>query len=37
MEGNTRDELIERAKKAGITGYSGMNKAELGRKRQKLE
>ena len=31
VEGNTRDELVERAKRAGITGYSKMNKAELGR------
>ena len=29
--GNTRDQLVERAKKAGISGYSRMNKAELGR------
>jgi cation transport regulator ChaB len=37
IEGNTRDELVERAKKAGITGYSNMNKAELGRELQKHE
>jgi cation transport regulator ChaB len=37
VEGNTRDELMERAKKAGITGYSEMNKAELGRELQKHE
>jgi cation transport regulator ChaB len=37
VEGNTRDELVERAKKAGITGYSDMNKAELGRELQKHE
>ena len=37
VEGNTRDELVERAKKAGITGYSDMNKAELGRALQKHE
>lgn len=29
--GNTRDQLVERAKKAGIRGYSRMNKSELGR------
>lgn len=29
--GNTSDQLIERAKKAGIRGYSRMNKTELGR------
>jgi cation transport regulator ChaB len=27
--GNTRDQLVERAKKAGITGYSRMNKHQL--------
>ena len=37
VEGNTRDELVERAKKAGITGYSDMNKSELGRALQKHE
>ena len=37
VEGNTRDELVERAKKAGVTGYSDMNKAELGRELQKHE
>jgi cation transport regulator ChaB len=37
VEGNTRDELVERAKKAGITGYSDMNKEELGRELQKHE
>lgn len=30
-EGNTKAELQERAKRAGITGYSSMNKAELAR------
>jgi cation transport regulator ChaB len=29
VEGNSKAELIERAKKAGITGYSKMNKGEL--------
>ncbi|MCW2620552.1 MAG: hypothetical protein JWL64_154 [Frankiales bacterium] len=37
VEGNTRDELVARAKKAGITGYSHMNKHELGRALQKHE
>lgn len=27
--GNTRAQLVERAKKAGVTGYSKMNKGEL--------
>jgi cation transport regulator ChaB len=31
VEGNTRAELAERAKAAGIRGYSRMTKAELGR------
>lgn len=29
--GNTRDQLQERAKQAGVTGYSKMTKVELGR------
>jgi cation transport regulator ChaB len=29
--GNTRQQLIDRAKKAGVRGYSRMTKAELGR------
>lgn len=29
VEGNTKADLVERAKKAGITGYSRMNKEEL--------
>ncbi|MGI8590762.1 MAG: ChaB family protein, partial [Nakamurella sp.] len=29
--GNTRGQLVERAKKAGIRGYSRMTKVELGR------
>ena len=37
VESNTRDELVERAKKAGVTGYSRMNKAELGRALQREE
>jgi cation transport regulator ChaB len=31
VKGHTRDELVSRAKKLGITGYSRMNKTELGR------
>lgn len=30
VRGHTRDELVERAKKLGIRGYSRMNKTELG-------
>jgi len=30
VEGNSKAELVERAKKAGVTGYSSMNKSELG-------
>jgi cation transport regulator ChaB len=29
VEGNSKAELVERAKKAGVTGYSRMNKKEL--------
>jgi cation transport regulator ChaB len=29
VEGNTRAQLVERAKRSGITGYSRMNKEEL--------
>lgn len=32
VRGHTRDELVARAKKLGITGYSRMNKQELGEK-----
>jgi cation transport regulator ChaB len=31
VEGKTRDELYERAKKLGVRGRSNMNKVELGR------
>ncbi len=31
VEGNTRQELMERARKLGIRGVSGMNKQDLGR------
>lgn len=37
VEGNTRAELAERAKKAGVTGYSKMTKAELGHALQRKE
>ena len=37
VEGNTRAELVERARQAGIRGYSRMNKAELGRQLQRKE
>ena len=29
VEGNTKQELVDRAKKAGVKGYSRMNKSEL--------
>lgn len=35
--GNTREELMQRAKDAGIHGYSDMNKAELARQLQRHE
>ena len=37
VEGNTRDQLVERAKRAGVRGYSRMNKTELGRALQRAE
>ncbi len=37
VEGNTRQQLVDRAKRAGIRGYSKMNKAELGRQLQRHE
>ena len=37
VEGNTRPQLMERAKRAGIKGYSRMTKAELGRQLQRHE
>ena len=35
--GNTRDQLMQRAKAAGIRGYSRMTKAELGRQLSRHE
>ena len=35
--GNTRQQLVDRAKRAGIHGYSKMTKAELGRQLQRHE
>jgi hypothetical protein len=37
VEGNTRQELMERAKKLGIRGVSGMGKQELARAIQKKQ
>jgi cation transport regulator ChaB len=37
VEGSTKDELYERAKKAGVEGRSKMSKAELGRALAKKE
>jgi cation transport regulator ChaB len=37
VEGNTRDELVERARRAGVKGYSSMNKHELGKALQRKE
>jgi cation transport regulator ChaB len=37
VEGNTKEELVDRAKKAGVKGYSSMNKNELARALQKKE
>jgi cation transport regulator ChaB len=37
VEGNTKQDLVERAKKAGVKGYSSMSKAELGRALQRKE
>ncbi|WP_018639924.1 ChaB family protein [Parafrankia elaeagni] len=37
VEGNTRDELIQRARRAGVRGYSSMTKADLARALQGKE
>lgn len=37
VEGNTKEQLVERAKKAGVKGYSSMNKKELARALQRKE
>lgn len=37
VEGNTRDQLLDRAKQAGVKGYSSMNKSELARALQRKE
>ncbi len=37
VNGNTRAELVERAKEAGVRGYSRMNKADLARALQAYE
>lgn len=37
VEGNTRQKLLDRAKKLGIRGVSGMNKRELGKAIQKKQ
>jgi hypothetical protein len=31
VEGHSKDELVDMARKTGVKGYSAMNKAELGR------
>jgi hypothetical protein len=35
VEGSTKQELVDRAKKLGVKGYSRMTKDELGRALQK--
>ncbi|HVX48075.1 MAG TPA: ChaB family protein [Candidatus Saccharimonadales bacterium] len=37
IEGNTKEELAKRAKKAGISGYSSMNKRELAKQLSRKE
>jgi cation transport regulator ChaB len=37
VEGNTKAELVERAKHAGITGYSRMTKAEIAQQLSRKE